>query len=80
MANIPIASAERILMKGGAERIAENAKRAFRDYVEELADQLAEKIVKATNNTKRITVRICDMEVIDEKFEEYKPKEPSGYY
>ena len=77
---IPIASTERILKKMGAERVAENAKRAFRDYMEVLAEQIAEKIVRATRNTRRKTVRICDMAVIDEKFIEYRPKEPIGEY
>ncbi len=61
---ISIASIERILKKMGAERIAENAKRVLRDYIEGYTEKISERIIKATANTKRKTVRVCDVEVV----------------
>jgi len=61
---IPIASIERILKKTGAERIAEEAKKVLRDYIEEYTEKVSEKIIRATKNTKRKTVRVEDIEII----------------
>lgn len=64
---IPIAPIERILKKMGAERVSEEAKRVLRDYIEEYTEKISDKIIKATANTKRKTVRVCDIEIIIEE-------------
>ena len=60
---IPLAVAERILRKAGAERVSEEAKRVFRDIVEELAEELAKKAVELARHAKRKTVKPEDIKL-----------------
>ncbi len=76
---ITIASIEKIFKKAGARRVSEEAKQTFRSYIEDQAERLAEKIVRATRNTNRKTVRVKDMIVIDTNFLTYKPIEKEYY-
>ena len=60
---IPLAVAERILRNAGAERVSEEAKRVFRDIIEELAEELAKKAVDLARHAKRKTVKPEDVKL-----------------
>ena len=47
MSEIPVAPVVRILKAAGAERISDDAKKAFADAVEASAEVLAKKAIKA---------------------------------
>ena len=60
---IPLAVAERILRKAGAERVSEEAKRIFRDAIEEIAEEIAKKAVDLAKHAKRKTVKPEDVKL-----------------
>jgi len=60
---IPLAVAERILRKAGAERVSEEAKRIFRDSIEEIAEEVAKKAVDLAKHAKRKTVKPEDVKL-----------------
>jgi histone H3/H4 len=60
---IPLAVAERILRKAGAERVSEEAKKMFRDTVEELAEEIARRAVELAKHAKRKTVKPEDIKL-----------------
>ena len=68
MSEIPVAPLVRILKDAGAERISDDAKKAFADAVEAGASQLAKAVVKAADHAGRKTVTVDDIEFIT-KFE-----------
>ena len=68
MSEIPVAPVVRILKDAGAERISDDAKKAFADAVEAGASQLAKAVVKAADHAGRKTVTVDDIEFIT-KFE-----------
>ncbi len=60
---IPLAVVERILRKAGAERVSEDAKKAFRDVVEDMAYAVAEKAAELAKHAKRKTVKVEDVKL-----------------
>jgi len=60
---IPLAVVERILRKAGAERVSEEAKKAFRDEVEEIVESIAERAVELAKHAKRKTVKVEDIKL-----------------
>ncbi|HIQ51497.1 MAG TPA: histone family protein [Nautiliaceae bacterium] len=60
---IPLAVAERIIRKAGAERVSEEAKRIFRDSIEEIAEEVAKKAVDLAKHAKRKTVKPEDVKL-----------------
>ena len=65
MANfiLPLAAMERLLRKGGAERVSESAKEALREVLEEYADQISAKSVKFALHSGRKTVKSADIKL-----------------
>jgi len=57
MAEISLASVERIMRRAGAERVSPSACIALRDILEEIAREISEKAVKIAKHAKRKTVR-----------------------
>ena len=68
VSEIPVAPLVRSLKDAGAERISDDAKKAFADAVEAGASQLAKAVVKAADHAGRKTVTVDDIEFIT-KFE-----------
>ena len=64
VSEIPVAPLVRILKDAGAERISDDAKKAFADAVEAGAAQLAKAVVKAADHAGRKTVTVDDVEFI----------------
>ncbi len=60
---IPYAAAEKLLKKVGAERVSDEAKIAFVDVLEEYADQMGQKAVRAAQHTKRKTIKASDVKL-----------------
>ncbi len=65
MANsiLPLAAMERLLKKGGAERVSDNAKEALREVLEEHAHLIAEKSVKFALHSGRKTIKAADIKL-----------------
>ena len=65
MANfiLPLAAMERLLRKGGAERVSESAKEALREVLEEYSHQIAEKSVKFALHSGRKTIKAADIKL-----------------
>ena len=53
VSEISVASVVRILKDAGAERISDDAKKAFADAVEASAEELAKKVIKAAAHSTR---------------------------
>ena len=61
MSEIPVAPVVRILKAAGAERISDDAKKAFADAVEASAEVLAKKAIKAAAHAGRKDIKfICE--------------------
>lgn len=66
VSEIPVAPVVRILKDAGAERISDDAKKAFADAVEASAEELAKKVIKAAAHAGRKTVTVDDIKFICE--------------
>ena len=66
VSEIPVAPLVRILKDAGAERISDDAKKAFADAVEAAAEELAKKVIKAAEHAGRKTVTVDDIKFICE--------------
>lgn len=66
VSEIPVAPVVRILKDAGAERISDDAKKAFADAVEASAEELAKKVIKAAEHAGRKTVTVDDIKFICE--------------
>ena len=66
MSEIPVAPVVRILKDAGAERISDDAKKAFADAVEAAAEELAKKVIKAAEHAGRKTVTVDDIKFVCE--------------
>tara|TARA_Y100000310_G_C20434469_1_gene693068 strand:+ start:254 stop:460 length:207 start_codon:yes stop_codon:yes gene_type:complete len=58
---LPLAAMEKILKKVGAERVADNAKIAMRDVLEEIAEEISSQATKLAIHAGRKTVKSEDI-------------------
>lgn len=58
---LPVAAMEKLLKKGGAPRVSEDAKHALRDLLEERAHEIAERAAKLAVHSGRKTVKGSDV-------------------
>jgi len=63
MAELPLATLDRILKNAGAERTSEDGLKAFREAVEEYAEALAEASAALARHAKRKTVMEEDIKL-----------------
>ena len=63
---LPLAAMEKLLKKGGALRVSDDAKLAFTQVLEELADEIALKANKAAQHAGRKTVKAEDIKIASE--------------
>ena len=54
---LPLAAMEKVLRKVGAERVADNAKVALRDVLEEIAEDISSQATKLAVHAGRKTVK-----------------------
>ncbi|MBS3112510.1 NFYB/HAP3 family transcription factor subunit [Candidatus Woesearchaeota archaeon] len=64
MAIIPAAASERILKKAGARRVSDEAKKAFSEVLEQLAEEISKKAVDIANNCGRKTINGTDIKMV----------------
>lgn len=60
---IPLAAMEKILKKAGADRVADNAKAALKDVMEEIAEDIATNAVRLAMHAGRKTVKEEDIKL-----------------
>lgn len=60
---IPLAAMEKILKRNGAERVADNAKAAMKDVLEDIADDIAVNATKLALHAGRKTVKEEDIKL-----------------
>ena len=60
---IPLAAMEKILKKGGAERVADSAKVALKNTLEDIADDIARNAVQLATHAGRKTVKAGDIKL-----------------
>ena len=60
---LPLAAMEKILKKVGAERVADSAKSALKDVIEEKAREIAQTAVKLAMHAGRKTVKAGDIKL-----------------
>ena len=60
---IPLAAMEKILKKGGANRVSEGAKASLKDVIEARAEQIAISAVRLANHAGRKTVKANDIKL-----------------
>lgn len=58
---LPLAAMEKILKKAGAERVADNAKRALKEVIEEIAEDISVQANKLALHAGRKTVKSEDI-------------------
>ena len=61
MKTLPLAAMQKILKKVGAERVADNAKIALRDVLEDIAEDIATQANKLATHAGRKTVKSEDI-------------------
>lgn len=60
---LPLAAMEKILKNCGAERASDTAKAALKDVVEDIAAEIAERAVKFSVHSGRVTVKASDVKL-----------------
>ncbi|MBS3162696.1 NFYB/HAP3 family transcription factor subunit [Candidatus Woesearchaeota archaeon] len=58
---LPEAAMEKILKKAGAARVSDEAKEKFREFLEEIAEEIGEKAVRLASHAGRKTVKGSDI-------------------
>jgi len=61
MALIPLASVDKLIRKGGAERVSEDAARLLGKHLETLATEIAREALSLTEHAKRKTIKAEDI-------------------
>ena len=60
---LPVAAMEKLLKKGGASRVSEDAKVVLRDVLEEKGHEIAERAAKLAIHSGRKTVKGSDIKL-----------------
>lgn len=60
---LPLAAMEKILKRGGAERVSDRAKSALKEVLEEMAERIAADSVKLAQHAGRKTVKSGDIKL-----------------
>lgn len=60
---LALAGMEKLLKKAGAERVADNAKEALREVLEEYAEKIGEKSIKFARHSGRKTIKAEDIKL-----------------
>jgi len=60
---LPLAGMEKIMKKAGANRVADDAKKALKEVLEEYARKVSENAVKLAEHASRRTVKKEDIEL-----------------
>lgn len=58
---LALAAMDKLIRKGGAKRVSEDAKKALRDILEEFAEKIAVKAVRLAKHGGRTTVKAEDI-------------------
>ncbi|MBU6998908.1 MAG: histone family protein [Theionarchaea archaeon] len=61
MAIIPLASVDKMIRKGGAERVSEDASRLLGEHLEMLATEVAREAIRFAEHAKRKTIKAEDI-------------------
>lgn len=61
MAVMPLASVDKLIRKGGAERVSEDASRLLGEHLEALATEIAREAISLAEHAKRKTVKAEDI-------------------
>ncbi len=64
MGELPIAAVDRIIRKGGGERVSENAARVLAEYLEEKGMKIAQQARVFANHAKRKTITAQDIRLV----------------
>ena len=60
---LPLAAMEKLLKKGGAERVSDKAKVALKNAIEEIAHEIAAKSIKLAVHAGRKTIKAEDIKL-----------------
>ena len=60
---LPLAAMEKLMKKAGADRVAEGAKAALKDVLEDIAADIGERAVKLALHSGRKTVKASDVKL-----------------
>lgn len=63
MALIPLASVDKLIRKGGAERVSEGAARLLGEHLEALATEIAREAISLAEHAKRKTIKKEDIKL-----------------
>jgi histone H3/H4 len=63
MAILPLASVDKLIRKGGAERVSEDASRLLGKHLEAHATEIAREAVRLAEHAKRKTVKAEDVKL-----------------
>lgn len=61
MALIPLASVDKLIRKGGAERVSEGAARLLGEHLEAVATEIAREAISLAEHAKRKTIKEEDI-------------------
>ncbi|KYK38613.1 MAG: histone family protein [Theionarchaea archaeon] len=63
MSEIPIASVDKLIRKGGAERVSEEAARLLGEHLENVATEIAREAISLASHAKRKTIKAEDIKL-----------------
>ncbi|MBU7030277.1 MAG: NFYB/HAP3 family transcription factor subunit [Theionarchaea archaeon] len=63
MALIPLASVDKLIRKGGAERVSEGAARLLGEHLEAVATEIAREAISLAEHAKRKTIKEEDIKL-----------------